>query len=312
LTLSALPPDVHRAELDTLDAVLALVEAEHRRDPDAYRACLHDEFVERGDGAIVALGADAAVAVARDRWGEFGARHVEVEDVSVTHPMAFVRFSLHEPHAEDATPVIVGVGYSVYEIEGRKMRTATHYVRRFDTPATAPVPVPVAVPAPRRLPLPLDVQPERRSRRRWKVGLVGIGSVLVQDAVLAAPVVAATARWGGLRAFTVFVSLYFVLALTLALLTLRLLARRDHGASSRIGDFLDRITASGAGRRALRAGSTLGFVLGAYILSSAPTVWALHELGVRRRLPTLAVLASAIWAAGFVGGYSGAATLIGI
>jgi hypothetical protein len=135
------------------------------------------------------------------------------------------------------------------------------------------------------------------------VPLGAIGSWIVQDLLLATPVVAFAARYGSLPAYAVFAPAYALLSLVLTLLTLRLLRRPRAGSPGRFARWLASAEHHPRTLQLLRAGGVLGFLLSAYLLSGPPTVWALHRLGVRRRLSLYGILASVTWGLTFVLSY---------
>jgi hypothetical protein len=319
LTVLAPSPAERAAEQDVLECVSAMLAAEQARDGVAFRHHLHDSFVVRVDGEIMALGADAAVTAEIERWDRRDADVLDILDVDVVPPNAYVRFVLRDGSQRPRT-----VGYSVYEIHDQRALVASHYLHALAPPVEQAAPV-AAVDAigPTAPPVEsvgsvdsVDATPEAPRSRRWTMPLAGIASWLAQDALLAAPVVAAAARYGTWQAFAALSSIYFCASLVASLFALRLLARRTRGSAPRVTAWLDQQVQHGAIIRALRAGrvfaSFAAFVVGSYFMSAAPMVWALHELGVRRRLVPLAVISSAIWAAGFVGFYTGVAKLLGL
>jgi hypothetical protein len=140
--------------------------------------------------------------------------------------------------------------------------------------------------------------------------LAAVGSWLLQELILAAPVVALAARWGARDAFLVLGPTYFVFSLVLSIGTIRLLRSSEHSPTGGFARWVLSPDHHPRTVRLLAAGGVLGFVVCAYLLGGPPTVWALHRLGVRRRLTRYAIVSSVIWGFLFVAWYAAATGLV--
>jgi hypothetical protein len=152
--------------------------------------------------------------------------------------------------------------------------------------------------------------PRARDWRRLALPLAAVASWVVQDLLLATPVVAFAAHFGTPASFAVFAPLYAALSLVLSLLTVRLLRRGDAPREGRLARWLASSDHHPIALRLLRAGGVVGFVFSSYLLSGPPTVWALHRFAVRRDLVRCAILASVTWGVTFVLSYLVVAELV--
>jgi hypothetical protein len=296
-----------RADQLVDDAVLVcvqhLLEAAARRDLDGVLAAMHPAARVRVGGSVVAEGLDAVAALVSGEWYVRPLATVTVLDTNVTGGSAYVRSHVRAEGGYLAYSIIDVRDGRVHEISVFVSPLPHHQADpapdvtgtvvldlRDDTEAVdlrddTAVPPEVAAPA---------------SRRRFLLPLAAVGSWLVQDLLLAAPVVATATSVGAWRAFVVFAPAYTVLSLVLSLVTVRLLRSPRPPADGRFARWLARSSEHPRVQRWLRASRVLGFVTSAYLFSGPPTVWALHRLGIRRALARYAVLASVIWGVGFV------------
>jgi hypothetical protein len=308
LTLSPHPPHTHRADLDALDCVLGVLDAARCCDEDAIRPHLRDDVTVRTDGVLEAIGADAAAAVEAERWLHLDDDGIQILDVHVASPLVYVRFAVHAPAREGGGRQATMVGYSIYEVDGQHLVSMSHFHR---TLAARPAPESLEPEVTERVapPEPL-AQPQPLRRRGWALALAGIGSWLVQDLLLATPVVAFANHYGSWRSFALFAPAYAALALVLSLLTVHLLQSPDPAPENRFARWL----ASGEHHprtvQLVRAGGAFGFVASSYLFSGPPTVWALHQLGFRRRMRLYALCSSLISGTTFVASYLLVAELV--
>jgi hypothetical protein len=321
----------------------AFADAVRRRDEQACAALVHDDVRVRLDGREVASGRDELIRAAdgllhtpHDDWIRILDRHVAGDD-------AFALFSATLPRRGDpARPggdeggaqgdTATGVaerrllGYAILRVRDGRLDTADCYLDALppvldlrdgepvidlrDAPAHTPEPV--LRPGPRTTPQPVGERPTTSPRgwRRLALPLAAIGSWVVQDLVLATPVVAFAAHFGSVAAFATFAPLYAALSLVLSLLTVRLLRRGAAPREGRLARWLASSDHHPVALRLLRAGGVVGFVVSSYLLSGPPTVWALHRFAVRRDLVRCAILASVTWGVTFVLSYLVVAELV--
>ena len=152
------------------------------------------------------------------------------------------------------------------------------------------------------------------SRHRPIAALAGVVSVVVlylwDDALFAAPVVAATKIWGAVPAFAVLGVLYWLVSWLLAIVVVHVYEGRSPTSddTSRVERWLTSQTEGRRGRWVeglLRSGKAIGFVVSSFLLGGVVTTWVARYLGRRERLGVLACTSSAIFAVTFVGFYSG-------
>lgn len=296
-----------------LERVRQLVEAENRHDLLRYHALLHDDFVERVDGSMVSSTAEDAALTAARAWAAAPHARRYVHDLGLASGLVTVRWTLLDavhPGGGDDT-VRDFVGYTVYETADDRVLRAWHFVSALRMPranaAGAVAPGATVEHARPRA----SVMPALARLGRWAlIPLAGAGSWVVQEVMLAAPVIATAARLGAAPAFALFVPLYFALSVAVSFVVLhRLAARTDRAApDNAFTRWFERTADSrsaGWARRTIQAGSVAGFAVASFYLGAPVTVWALHRTGVPRPLHRLAVVASAIWAIGLVGFYCG-------
>jgi hypothetical protein len=311
-----------------LERVRQLVEAENRHDLLRYHALLHDDFVERVDGSMVSSTAeDAALSAARG-WAAAPRSRRYIHDLGLASGLVTVRWTLLDAvHPAGGDPAVRDfVGYTVYETADDRVLRAWHFVSQLrsrpdvvehdaavhDAAATAAATA-TATGEPRAR---VDAAVLARRVGRWAlVPLAGAGSWIVQELVLAAPVIAAAARLGPAAAFALFAPLYFALSVAVSFVVLRRLSARGdahapHNAFTRWFEQTADSRSAGWARRTIQAGSVAGFAVASFYLGAPVTVWALHRTGVPRPLQRLAVVASAIWAVGLVGFYCGVVRLV--
>ncbi len=144
-------------------------------------------------------------------------------------------------------------------------------------------------------------------RRTIFAVLVAVALYLWDDALLAAPIVASAHAWGPLQAFLVATPVYFAGSTAITLVLLRALGR-PRSPSTRVTEWVER-QAERPGRRWVGrvavGGGVLGFVLSSFVLGGIVTTLLVRHAGVRVRIETVAVVASAFFAISFVGVYSG-------
>lgn len=166
-------------------------------------------------------------------------------------------------------------------------------------------------PLPARVPL----LPGRYRRLALSVaaGVAVVALYVWDDAVLAAPIVAASAWLGSGLAFVLLAPVFFVLSSLLAVAAVRAHDKVTGGGTSRLEAWLrhqveDR--RGGLTRRVSRAGGLLGFVASSVLLGGTVTTWLIRYGGRREGLLKVACASSAINAVSFVGMYSGLASLV--
>lgn len=154
--------------------------------------------------------------------------------------------------------------------------------------------------------------------RRRPVALVAGALVVValylwDDLVFAAPVVATAAWIGPLPAFLVLAPLYAVGSWVIALAAVRAYERSSQGRPSRLARWLEsqrRRQRSTWGRRLLESGRLLGFVVSSFLVGGILTTWFLRYSGRRDGIRRLAAWSCGIFGVGFVGVYTGLASVI--
>jgi hypothetical protein len=150
-----------------------------------------------------------------------------------------------------------------------------------------------------------------RSVVRWIAGLIVLASAAVWDEVFfAAPAVALSAQLGLWPALATLVPAYWLLGSSLSLLVVRAPKSGGGGRFETMVANMAAKTEGGRIRRALVAGSLVGFVLASWILGGILTSWVLGAGGMRHRLSQWVIAANAIWAVTFVGQYAGIGELI--
>jgi hypothetical protein len=160
-------------------------------------------------------------------------------------------------------------------------------------------------------------EPQKATRRTPLTALVAgasfVALYLWDDAIFAAPVVAATRILGALPAFLALALVYGIASFVIALIAVRAYDRRTEGAPSRLARWLERQSSMRRGRWArpmATSGRALGFVISSFVLGAILTTWLLRYSGQRERITLYAALSSAIFAITFVGSYSGLAQLV--
>ena len=157
------------------------------------------------------------------------------------------------------------------------------------------------------------------SRHGPIAALAGVVSVVVlyvwDDALFAAPIIAATKLWGVLPAFLVLGLFYWLVSWFLAIVVVRVYEGRTSTAdgTSRLERWLTSQTEGRRGRWVeglLRSGKALGFVVSSFLLGGVVTTWLARYLGRRDGLVVLACTSSAIFAVTFVGFYSGVGRVV--
>jgi hypothetical protein len=298
------------ASVEADDVVRALLAAAARHDLIEYHSRLHDDFVERVDGVVVADTARHAALTTERVWSHARDARVRVDDIAVVDDIVTVRFVLFDGIRYDdldgATPGSF-VGYSVYEVAGHRVASASHFFAPLRHAPTSDAIAPADTG-------PDEVAAPKRSLfRRLALPLAGVGSWLLQELVLATPIVAMANATGKGVTFATLATAYFCVSLLLSVLVLRRLANAPDDKVGRLGQWFRRTAEerSGWARRLFAAGSTIGFVIGAFYVGGPVTAWVLHTLGVKgRRLNRLTGAANAIWSIGFVGFYCGLSAIV--
>ena len=294
---------VDGAELECVQHLLA---AAARRDLGGVLAAMHDDVRVRVGGSVVAAGRDSVAALVSGEWHARPLSTFTVLETNVTDGSVYVRSHLRaERHY---------LGYSIVDVRAGLV----HEISTFVSPLPHHAAEPATAPAPDATdavvldlrdepeldlrddpPVAMGAAKEPARRRRFLLPLAAVGSWLVQDLLLAAPVVATAASIGTWRAFVIFAPAYTALSLVLSLVTVRLLRKPRPPSDGRFARWLAQSREHPRLQRWLRAGSVLGFVVSSYMLSGPPTVWALHRLGIRQGLRRFAVLASVTWGVTF-------------
>jgi hypothetical protein len=328
---AALVHDDVRARVDGDEVASGAAELLHQLDDVLHGSPPDDDWfrvVDRhvaGDDVYVLFAAtpDAATAGASSRR-RLGYAIVQVRDGRCVAADCFLDAPRPETDAVGAAPVldlrgpepVVDLRAAEPRTERREPRDGTDGPAPADAAAAretdddeAPARAPDDAAAAREA----DDDAERPAPRGWRrlaLPLAALASWVVQDLLLATPVVAFAAHVGTVEAFLAFAPLYAALSLVLSLLTVRLLRRGATPRRGRLARWLGSGDHHPLAMRLLRAGGVLGFGLSSYLLSGPPTVWALHRFAVRRDLVRCAILASVIWGVTFVLSYLVVAELV--
>jgi hypothetical protein len=306
-------PDVaerSQAVVDTaLECVERLIAAANRHDLDGCRDLLDASVRVRIDGSLVAAGVEEATGLIQNGWRSRPEAAIHAMDIRFAGGIVYVRYTV-----EAQQPL---VGYSLFDVRRGRVHEASHFFAGIRPGAAIAEPTfeePTIDLRPTEPALDLRVDAPPVPARRWahRVGfpVIAIGSALVEDTLLATPLIATAARFGSVRAFLVFAPLYTALSLVLALVTLHVLCAPRDAHHGRLARWLAKTSHSRRTKLWLKAGSTFGFVLSASVLGSPATVWALHTLGARRHLRRDAVIASAVWSVAFALTYLLAAEVV--
>jgi hypothetical protein len=163
------------------------------------------------------------------------------------------------------------------------------------------------------------VAPDRSGLRRRST-LTAIGGALSivavylwDDALFAAPIIAATSWLGAVPAFLILSVVYSLASLVLALLAVRVYDRRTGNEPSRFARWLEHQGESRRSswvKRLLLSGKIVGFVLSSFLIGGIVTTFLIRYSGRTDRITTLAVLSSVIFGVTFVGFYSGIGRIV--
>ena len=164
------------------------------------------------------------------------------------------------------------------------------------------------------------VEPDRTGLRRRST-LTAIGGALSivavylwDDALFAAPIIAATSWLGAVPAFLVLSVVYSLVSLVLALVA-RSRVRHAGPAINRVGspagsNIRARAGAPAGSSRLLLSGKIVGFLLSSFLIGGIVTTFLIRYSGRTDRITTLAVLSSVIFGVTFVGFYSGIGRIV--
>lgn len=154
----------------------------------------------------------------------------------------------------------------------------------------------------------------RRGVRTVVAAGVIVASTIWDEALLSAPVVLSTARWGPWPAFVVFVGAYGAGGVLVTMLVVRAYRQRLGQRSSRLERWVEReaeTRRSRWARKLLMDSGWLGFLLGSFALGPVVTTWMLVATGrVRDGVWRTAAGSSTVFAVAFVGQYCGLSRLV--